>query len=55
MDAILQNDALALKVLEEGKYLIPTEHKHDYMGYSLQKRGFCKRVQGDEEENLMKI
>jgi hypothetical protein len=54
MDAILLKDSLALNIIEEGKFSIPTEHKHNYMSYSPSQGGFCKRVQQNEEMNLLK-
>lgn len=41
MDAIFFRSELARNILESAKFRIPTEGRHNYMGYDIKRGGFC--------------
>jgi hypothetical protein len=43
IDAIFYKSDLALSIIENAKFRIPTDHKHNYMGYDPKRGGFCER------------
>jgi len=40
----LNKNAASLAIIEQAKFRIPTEYKHNYMGYDVKRGGFCERV-----------
>lgn len=51
INAMLNKNAASLAVIEEAKFKIPTQHRHDYMKYDVLAKGaFCERVKTEGSE-----